>query len=62
MEALGGRKFILSAVSLAVMLAVFVILSVRGTLSDGIAAILGGIVTAVLTQYGVTNVAAKGKE
>jgi hypothetical protein len=62
MDFLGGRKFILSAVALAVMLAVFLIGAVKGSLSDGTAAILGGIVTAILAQYGITNVAAKGKE
>jgi hypothetical protein len=62
MDTLGGRKFILSAVALAVMLAVFLIGAINRSLSDGTAAILGGIVTAILAQYGIANVVAKGRE
>ncbi len=61
MEKIGGRKFILAAAALLVVLAIMLIQAIRGELEAGTLAILGGIVTAVLTQYGVTNVANKTK-
>jgi hypothetical protein len=57
MEKMGGRKFFMALLVTVVVLAVFVILALKGTLGEGLCVTLGGWVTAVLAQFGFFNTA-----
>ena len=69
MEKMGGRKFFMALLVTVVVLAVFVILALKGQLGEGLAVTLGTWVTAILAQFGFFNtantkaaLAAKGAE
>mgnify|MGYP001613963314 CR=1 FL=1 len=57
MQIPGGTKFALTLLVLIVFLAVFVMLAEAGRLGEGIAAIVGGLITGTLTQFGLLNTA-----
>jgi hypothetical protein len=54
-ERLGGRKFLLALLVILVLLAVLLIAALTGRLETGLAGVIIGAVTWVLTQFGILN-------